>query len=73
MQEETLKTKPKTVATIEELERLIPLLEAAKEEETKGAVSKAVEKALADEQAKTTSQVQLCFAVGTLLHVLSIL
>ena len=73
MQEETLKTKPKTVATIEELERLIPLLEAAKEEETKGAVSKAVEKALADERAKTTSEVQLCSAVGTLLHVLSIL
>ena len=57
MQEETLRSKPKTVATIEELERLIPLLQAAKEEETTGAVNKAVEKALADERAQATTEV----------------
>ena len=57
MQEETLRTKPKTAATVEELERLLPLLEIAQEEETKAAVSKAVEKALADERAQAAAKV----------------
>ena len=59
MQEETLRTKPKTAATVEELERLLPLLEIAQEEETKAAVSKAVGKALADERAQVAAKVYL--------------
>lgn len=57
MQAETLKSKPKTVANIEELERLLPMLEEAKEEETSMAVQKAVDKALAEERAHVAAQV----------------
>ena len=57
MQAETLKSKPKTVANIEELERLLPMLEEAKEEETSMAVQKAVDKALAEERARVAAQV----------------
>lgn len=56
-QKETLSSKPKTVANIEELERLIPLLEEAKADEITAAVNKAVEKALAEERANVAAQV----------------
>lgn len=74
MQRETLSSKPKTVANIEELERLIPLLEEAKEEETGIAVKKAVEQALAEERASVAAQV-LCLAIKwcTNIHSRSIL
>lgn len=65
-QKETLSSKHKTVANIEELERLIPLLEEAKADEITAAVNKAVEKALAEERANVAAQVlPLLFAGHT--------
>jgi len=62
LQKETLSSKPKTVANIEELEKLIPLLEEAKAVEINAAVSKAVEKAHAEERANVAVQVLHSFS-----------
>ncbi|DBA84095.1 TPA: hypothetical protein ACH3X1_006573 [Trebouxia sp. C0004] len=56
LQKETLSSKPKNLANIEELEKLIPLLKEAKAAEINVAVSKAVEKALAEERANVAAQ-----------------
>ncbi|KAL0047431.1 hypothetical protein WJX82_003190 [Trebouxia sp. C0006] len=55
-QKETLGRKSKDLANIEELEKLIPLLKDAKAAEINVAVSKAVEKALAEERANIAAQ-----------------
>lgn len=60
LQKETLSSKPKNLANIEELEKLIPLLKEAKAAEIGVAVSKAVEKALAEERANVAAQVLHC-------------
>ena len=60
LQKETLSRKPKDLANIEELEKLIPLLKDAKAAEINVAVSKAVEKALAEERANVAAQVLHC-------------
>ncbi len=57
LQKETLGRKSKDLANIEELEKLIPLLKDAKAAEINVAVSKAVEKALAEERANIAAQV----------------
>lgn len=56
-QRELLDSKPKTLANIEELERLIPLLQEAEREAKTTAVQRAIEKALADERASVAAQV----------------
>ena len=58
LQKELLDSKPKTLANIEELERLIPLLQEAEGEEKNNAVKRAVERALAEERANVAAQVQ---------------
>lgn len=60
LQKEKLSRKPKELANIEELEKLIPLLKDAKAAEINVAVSKAVEKALAEERANVAAQVLHC-------------
>ena len=57
LQKETLSSKSKNLANIEELEELIPLLKDARTAEINVAVSKAVEKALAEERANIAAQV----------------
>lgn len=49
------------MANIEELERLIPLLQEAEGEGKLSAINRAVEKALADERASVAAQVCTCF------------
>lgn len=56
-QKELLDSKAKTTANIEELERLIPLLQEAEGEDKMSAINRAVEKALADERASVAAQV----------------
>ncbi|KAL3131125.1 hypothetical protein ABBQ38_000430 [Trebouxia sp. C0009 RCD-2024] len=56
-QKELLDSKAKTMANIEELERLIPLLQEAEGEGKLSAINRAVEKALADERASVAAQV----------------
>lgn len=57
LQKELLDSKPKTLANIEELERLIPLLQEAEGENKSHAVKRAVERALAEERASVAAQV----------------
>ncbi len=62
LQKETLSSKPGTLANIDELEKLIPSIKDAKAAEINVAVSKAVEKALAEERANVAAQVLHCLS-----------